>query len=123
MGNDVTIAIPLYRAEKYIKDCLNSALAQSYSHIDFLVIDDASDDCSIDIVAQMQVEHSRGKDIRLIRHDKNLGIGETRNELIAKAKTKYLFFLDADDTITENAILPILNNIPRSIRTVERHTW
>ena len=113
MGNDVTIAIPLYRAEKYIKDCLNSALAQSYSHIDFLVIDDASDDRSIDIVAQMQVEHSRGKDIRLIRHDKNLGIGETRNELIAKAKTKYLFFLDADDTITENAIQLLHDNAVR----------
>ena len=104
MGNDVTIAIPLYRAEKYIKECLNSALAQSYSHIDFLVIDDACDDHSVDIVVQMQKEHSRGKDIRLIRHTQNVGIGETRNHLIAEAKTKYLFFLDADDTIAENAI-------------------
>lgn len=104
MGNDVTIAIPLYRAEKYIKECLNSALAQSYSHIDFLVIDDACDDHSVDIVVQMQKEHSRGKDIRLIRHTQNVGIGETRNHLIAEAKTKYLFFLDADDIIAENAI-------------------
>lgn len=105
MGNDVTIAIPLYRAEKYIKECLNSALAQSYPHIDFLVIDDACDDGSVDIVVQIQAEHSRGKDIRLIRHTQNVGIGETRNHLIAEAKTKYLFFLDADDTIAENAIL------------------
>lgn len=104
MGNDVTIAIPLYRAEKYIKECLNSALAQSYPHIDFLVIDDACDDHSVDIVVQMQKEHSRGKDIRLIRHTQNVGIGETRNHLINEAKTKYLFFLDADDTISENAI-------------------
>jgi len=105
MGNDVTIAIPLYRAEKYIKECLNSALAQSYSHIDFLVIDDACDDGSVDIVVQMQAEHPRGKDIRLIHHTQNVGIGETRNHLIAEAKTKYLFFLDADDVIAENAIL------------------
>lgn len=104
MGNDVTIAIPLYRAEKYIKECLNSALAQSYPHIDFLVIDDACDDHSVDIVVQMQAEHPRGKEIRLIRHTQNVGIGETRNHLIAEAKTKYLFFLDADDTIAENAI-------------------
>lgn len=105
MGNDVTIAIPLYRAEKYIKECLNSALAQSYPHIDFLVIDDACDDGSVDIVVQMQAEHPRGKDIRLIHHTQNVGIGETRNHLIAEAKTKYLFFLDADDVIAENAIL------------------
>lgn len=104
MDYDVTIGIPLYRAEKYIKDCLISVLSQSYTNIDVLVIDDASDDGSVEIVAQMQAEHSRGGDIRIIRHAKNMGIGETRNHLIAEAKTKYLFFLDADDTITENAI-------------------
>lgn len=104
MRNDVTIGIPLYRAEKYIKDCLNSALAQTYPYIDFLVIDDACDDGSVEIVCQMQAEHPRGKDIRMIRHAQNVGIGETRNHLIAEAKTKYLFFLDADDIISENAI-------------------
>ena len=116
MGNDVTIAIPLYRAEKYIKECLNSALAQSYPHIDFLVIDDACDDGSVDIVVQMQTEHPRGKDIRLIRHTQNVGIGETRNHLIAEVKTKYLFFLDADDTIAENAIL-ILHDAAEKFQT------
>lgn len=104
MRNDVTIGIPLYRAEKYIKDCLSSALAQTYPYIDFLVIDDACDDSSVEIVSKLQVEHPRGKNIRLIRHDKNVGIGETRNHLIAETPTKYLFFLDADDIITENAI-------------------
>lgn len=104
MKNDVTIGIPLYRAEKYIKDCLNSALGQTYPFIDFLIIDDACDDSSVEIVSQMQTEHPRGKDIRLVRHVQNLGIGETRNHLIAETKTKYLFFLDADDVITENAI-------------------
>ena len=104
MRNDVTIGIPLYRAEKYIKDCLNSALAQSYPYIDFLVIDDACGDCSVEIVSQMQAEHPRGKNIRIIRHNQNVGIGETRNHLIAETNTKYLFFLDADDIITENAI-------------------
>ena len=104
MGNDVTIGIPLYNAEKYIGGSLKSALAQTYPYIDFLVIDDASDDSSVDIVSKMQTEHPRGKNIRLIRHAQNVGIGETRNQLIAEAKTKYLFFLDADDMMAENAI-------------------
>ena len=104
MINDVTIGIPLYRAEKFIKDCLNSALSQSYPNIDYLVIDDACDDNSVEIVSQMQREHPRGANIRLIRHTQNVGIGETRNHLITETKTKYLFFLDADDIITENAI-------------------
>ena len=104
MFNDVTIGIPLFRAKKYVEKCVNSALAQSYPYIDFLVIDDACDDGSVDFIVQMQTEHSRGKDIRLIRHTQNVGIGKTRNHLIAEAKTKYLFFLDADDVIAENAI-------------------
>ena len=104
MGNDVTIGIPLFRAEKNIKDCLDSALVQSYPFVDILIIDDASNDNSVDIVYKLQKEHPRGKAIRLIRHSQNLGIGETRNHLIAETKTKYLFFLDADDIISENAI-------------------
>lgn len=104
MMHDVTIGISIYRAEKYLRDCLNSVLSQSYPNIDILLIDDASDDSSVEIVTQMQAEHPRGKDIRLIRHVQNVGIGETRNHLIAETKTKYLFFLDADDIITENAI-------------------
>ena len=104
MKNDVTIGIPLYRAEKYIKECLNSALAQSYPYIDFLVIDDASDDSSVEIVLKIQAEHSRGGDIRIIRHAKNMGIGETRNHLIAETHTKYFYFLDADDIISEKTI-------------------
>ena len=104
MVNDVTIGIPIYRTEKCIKNCMNSVLSQSYPYIDILVIDDASDDGSAEIVSQIQVKHPRGKYIRLIQHTQNEGIGETRNHLIAEAKTKYFFFLDADDIITENAI-------------------
>ena len=82
MENDVTIGIPLHNAEKYIKDSLKSALAQTYPYIDFIVIDDAGVDSSVDIVSQMQAEHPRGENIRLIRHAQNIGIGETRNHLI-----------------------------------------
>lgn len=104
MENDVTIGIPLYRAEKYIEKSMNSVLSQSYPYINILVIDDASDDGSAEIVSQIQAEHPRGKHIRLIRHAQNEGIGVTRNHLIAEAKTKYFFFLDADDIIADNAI-------------------
>ena len=104
MQHEVTIGIPMYRAENSIGECLNSALAQSYPYIEFLVIDDASDDSSVKIVSQTQKEHPRGKNIRIIQHSQNAGIGETRNHLIGESKTKYFFFLDADDIITENAI-------------------
>lgn len=113
MVNDVTIGIPLYRAETFIKECLNSALAQTYPYIDFLVIDDACDDHSVEIVSQIQTEHPRGKNIRLIRHVQNMGIGKTRNHLVAETQTKYLFFLDADDVIIDNAIMMLYETAER----------
>ena len=93
MVNDVTIAIPLFNAENYISKALESALSQTYPYIDILVIDDGCNDGSVDIVVKQQVQHPRGHAIRLIRHEQNMGIGETRNHLIDEAKTKYLFFL------------------------------
>ena len=104
MVNDVTIAIPLYNSENYISKALDSALSQTYPYIDILVIDDGCDDGSASIVVKLQEQHPRGNNIRLIRHTNNKGIGETRNHLIDEAKTKYLFFLDADDYIEDNAI-------------------
>lgn len=101
---EVTIGIPIYNAEQFVRKTLDSALSQTFKNIEFLVCDDASTDSSVAIVEEYQCEHPRGKNIRLIRHFQNLGIGETRNHLIKEAKTKYFFFLDADDVITENAI-------------------
>jgi len=101
---EVTIGIPIYNMEIYLWRTLESALSQTYQSIEFLICDDASTDSSITLIEKYQREHSRGKDIRLIRHTQNVGIGETRNHLIAEAKTKYLYFLDADDIISENAI-------------------
>lgn len=101
---EVTIGIPIYNSEQFVRKVLDSALSQTYNEIEFLVCDDASTDSSVAIVEKYQREHFRGKDIRLLRHTQNMGIGETRNHLISEAKTKYLFFLDADDVITVDAI-------------------
>ena len=112
----ITIGIPIYNSEKYVRRALDSALSQTFKSIEFLVCDDASTDSSIAIVEEYQREHPRGKDIRLICNTQNVGIGETRNRLIAESKTKYLFFLDADDVIAENAI-QILHNAAEKYQT------
>lgn len=101
---EVTIGIPIYNVEKYIRRAIDSALLQTYKSIEILICDDASTDSSVVIVEEYQRNHFRGKDIRLIRHTQNMGIGETRNHLIAGAKTKYFFFMDADDMMAENTI-------------------
>lgn len=100
----VTIGIPVYNVEKYIRLTMDSALAQTFNDIEFLVIDDCGTDSSIDIVREYQQTHPRGKDIRIIRQPYNKGIGQTRNRILDEAKGTYLYFMDADDTIEPDTI-------------------
>ena len=101
---EVTIGIPVYNVEKYIRIAMNSALAQTFGSIEFLICDDCGTDSSMDIIREYQQTHLRGKDIRVVRQPQNMGIGEARNRIVKEAQGRYLFFLDGDDTITSNAI-------------------
>jgi len=101
---DVTIGIPVYRSEAYIKQALESALVQSYPSIEFLIVDDACNDGSMDIVRNLQAIHQRGKDIRIITHQENQGVSASRNKIIDEAKGNYLYFMDSDDLVTEHTI-------------------
>lgn len=113
MRYDVTIGIPVYQAEKYLSRALESALAQTYPSIEFLLVDDGSTDGSLAIVEGFQKNHSRGAAIRLICHDHNLGVSAARNCIIEEASGTYLYFMDADDVIAENTIALLMDNIQR----------
>ena len=104
MKYEVTIGIPVFHAVKYISDTLCSALEQTFPSIEFLVLDDCGGDGSIDIVRQLQQEHPRGKDIRIVSQPCNMGIGKGRNRIIDEAQGDYLFYLDADDILPPTAI-------------------
>ena len=96
---EVTIGIPVYNVKDRISATLESALQQTFESIEFLLCDDCGTDGSIDIVKEYQQNHPRGKDIRIVRQPHNMGIGAARNKIIDEARGKYLYFLDADDTI------------------------
>lgn len=93
MEYEVTIAIPVYNAQKYIRNTMDSALAQSFQSIEFLVLDDCGEDGSMDIIREYQQNHSRGKDIRIVKQPQNMGIGCARNCIIDETRSRYLFFL------------------------------
>lgn len=104
MRYEVTIGIPVYKSVEYIQRSIDSALNQTYSSIEFLVIDDGGNDGSMDIVEHMKAEHHRGNDIRIIRHEQNKGVSEARNRIIDEASGDYLYFMDSDDVIAKNTI-------------------
>ncbi len=110
---EVTIGIPVYNVEKYIRQTIDSVLEQIFPSIEFIFLDDCGTDSSIDIVREYQQTHPRGKDIRIVRQPQNKGIGEGRNRIIDEATGKYLYFLDADDTIEPNTIQLLYENALR----------
>ena len=104
MAYEVTIGIPVYNIERYVRLAMDSALAQTFQSIEFLILDDCGTDSSMNIVCEYQQNHPRGKDIRIIRQSQNGGIGNARNRIIDESSGKFLFFMDSDDTLPSNAI-------------------
>lgn len=113
MSYDVTIGIPVYKSGPFICRSLGSALLQTYPSIEFLLIDDAGKDGSLTIMREIQHNHLRGTDIRIISHVRNQGVAATRNQIIEEARGEYLFFLDSDDIISKNAISLLMHNARR----------
>lgn len=89
----VSVIIPCYNQEKYITDCLESVLAQTFDDYEAIVIDDGSIDNSVKIVEEYQKKSDK---IRLIKQE-NQGVVTARNNAIRQATGKYIYPLDADD--------------------------
>lgn len=101
----VTIGIPVYNVEKYIEKSLLSALGQNFPlPYEIIVVDDKGTDGSMGVVKRIIESHERGNIVRVIQHENNKGLGEARNTIINNAIGKYLFFLDSDDWMMENAL-------------------
>lgn len=104
MKYDVTIGIPVYKSADFVQRSLKSALDQTYSSIEFLIIDDCGADGSMDVVKRMKTEHPRGCEIRIVKHEQNKGVAASRNRIIEEASGDYLYFMDSDDVIAQNTI-------------------
>ena len=111
MKYDVTIGIPVYNAAPYIRQTLISALSQSYTSIELLIVEDGGTDASIAIIQEIKSNHPRGECIRIISHCQNQGVSKSRNQIIEEAQGDYLYFMDSDDLIAENTIELLFQNI------------
>ena len=96
----VSVIIPVYNVGKYLRQCLDSVLAQTYTEYEVLLIDDGSTDSSADICREYCKKDSRFK----LYQKQNGGASSARNLGLFHSKGKYVYFLDSDDEITTNAI-------------------
>lgn len=88
----VTVIMPLYNAEKYVKEAIDCILNQTFTEFELLIIDDCPTDGTLDIVYQIQDDR-----IRIIHNEKNMGIAYSRNRGLAEAKGEYIALMDDDD--------------------------
>ena len=97
----ISIVIPMYNTDRFIEQCLSSAVNQTFANFELIIVDDCSTDNSLAIAKTFADRDSR---IKLIRQDRNLGQGAARNTGIDHARGKYVYFLDSDDLLLPNAL-------------------
>lgn len=96
----ISVIVPVYKAEQYLPQCIESILSQSYGDLELILVDDGSPDNSGAICDQYA-----SKDIRVkVFHKENGGVSSARNLGIEKAQGEWITFVDADDAIEPNTL-------------------
>ncbi len=95
MDELISVIVPVYNAEKYIEDCIQSVLNQTYRNLELILIDDGSRDAGGKVCADWAQKDPR---VRYVRQE-NGGVGAARNRGLEMAQGTYAAFLDADDTL------------------------
>lgn len=100
----VSVIVPVYNVRKYIRECVESVLRQTYENIECVCVDDGSVDGSAEILEEQARKDSRA----IVVHQKNSGVSAARNKALSLARGEFITFLDSDDVLVpdfiENAI-------------------
>lgn len=97
----VSVIVPIYNVEGYIRKCIESLVNQTLKEIEIICVDDCSTDLSMSIVAEYAKVDNR---IHIIRNSKNGGAAVARNRGLQVAKGEYIYFMDSDDYIEWNTL-------------------
>ncbi|MBD5220301.1 MAG: glycosyltransferase [Bacteroidales bacterium] len=103
----ISVIVPIYNVELYLRECVNSIINQTYSNIEIILVNDGSTDSCLDICKELEI-----LDQRIILLDKpNGGLSDARNFALDCIKGDYITFVDSDDYIRENYIETLYNLI------------
>lgn len=105
MKYDVSILVPVYNVERFIERCLHSLFSQTYHNIEFIFIDDCSPDNSIDLIQKVLINFPKRKEhVKIIRHEKNLGLAAARKTALMASSGTYILNADSDDYLDTRAV-------------------
>ena len=96
MNKTISIVVPVYNAEKYIEETMNSVLGQTYEDWELILVLNGCSDSSEDIIREYQKKHADRK-IRIIVETENVGAARARNHGVNAASGRYIAYVDADD--------------------------
>lgn len=105
----ISVVVPVYNEEKYLTECLNSILNQTYSDLEIIVVDDGSTDQSAEICDQFQTRDNRVKVI----HKSNGGLISAWKCGVNNSKNDYICFVDSDDLIQKNHIRDMVDAVKK----------
>lgn len=105
----VSVIIPIYNVEKYLRQCLDSVVNQTLKDIEIICVDDGSSDNSLSILSEYEGKYENVKVIK----QANAGAGAARNNGMRIAKGEYLLFLDSDDFFEHNMLEEAYNQAKR----------
>ena len=100
MNEKISVVIPIYKVEKYLKKCINSITNQTYKNLEIILVDDGSPDKCPQICDEYSQKDSRIKVI----HKKNGGLSDARNVGLKEATGKWIAFIDSDDFVSDDYI-------------------
>lgn len=111
---DLSVLVPVYGVERYIADCARSLFAQRDVDAEFVFVDDASPDGSVDRLREVMAEYPAvGERVRILRHARNRGVGAARRTAIEAARSTYICFVDSDDALSDDRALAQLSEEAR----------
>lgn len=98
----ISVIVPVYKTARYIPQCLDSILAQTYKNLEVIVVNDASPDNSIDILRRYAAKDSR---VKIVDKQVNEGVDRARFSGMEVASGEWLTFVDSDDWLLSDDIL------------------
>lgn len=103
----ISIIVPVYNASKYLRECIESILVQSYHNFELILVDDGSKDNSLEICQSYIARDSR----IIVFHQENAGVSAARNAGLSLARGEYFCFVDSDDSVEPDMIEKLYNSI------------
>lgn len=96
----VSVIVPIFKVEQFIERCVRSLMEQTLREVEFIFVDDASPDGSMEVLHKTLADYpERAKQVRILKHEQNKGLPAARNTGLAVAEGEYIFHCDSDDYV------------------------